>query len=99
MCSELAPATPARCSGQHADLALTCGACASSTALFLIVMCPARAWPPCLPFQGNLTTRGMATCLMAVARGWRAAPRWLQIATNWPIKKLSGALLDSCPGN
>jgi hypothetical protein len=36
---------------------------------------------------------------MAVARGWRAAPHWLQIATNWPIKKLSGALLDSCHGN
>jgi hypothetical protein len=32
----------------------------------------------------------MAQSLMLVARSWRAAPRWLQVATSWPVKKLSG---------
>ena len=57
---------------------------------FLICFCGAPLHtPPAL--QGNLTTRFMAMCLMAVARGWRAAPRWLQFATSWPVKKVSGA--------
>ncbi|KAL4855761.1 Sodium/hydrogen exchanger 8 [Chlorella vulgaris] len=41
---------------------------------------------------GNLTTRIMARCLMLLARGWRSSPRWLQIVTSWPVKKVSGFL-------
>ena len=65
--------------------------CFSHQCAPLLMPPPPPPLPPCLPLQGNLTTRFMATCLMAVARGWRAAPRWLQVATSWPVKKLSGA--------
>ncbi len=33
----------------------------------------------------------MARCLMLLARGWRSSPRWLQVVTSWPVKKVSGA--------
>jgi hypothetical protein len=66
-------------------------------ALFLTGMCPPCTCSRCLPLQGNLTTRFMATCLMAVARIWRLAPRWLQVATSWPIRKLSGVITGQLP--
>jgi len=48
--------------------------------------------PPtvCCATQGNLATRIMARVLMGLARTWRAMPRFLQSATSWPIKKVTG---------